>query len=134
MNLGERKIINIFKSFIERVFVPQLPKMDPTCQQEWTKFSNMLTTEPLNIGEIQLFVDTLPSTSSAFNRPNYSLNDNKPAFFNKPKREFQEETPGSFNPSKTFGGEKARMMFPLKDIDEPMADRQNYNFSKDFSK
>lgn len=25
-------------------------------------------------------------------------------------------------------------MFPLKDFDEPPADRQNYNFSKDFSK
>ena len=37
---------------------------------------------------------------------------------------------GGFNPSKTFGGERARAMFPLKDYDEA----QNYNFGKDFSK
>lgn len=40
---AERKIIHIFKTFIERVFVPQLGKMDPVCQQEWGKFSNMIS-------------------------------------------------------------------------------------------
>lgn len=43
MNITERRIVNIFKSFIERVFVPQLSKMDFACQQEWTKFSNMIS-------------------------------------------------------------------------------------------
>lgn len=68
------------------------------------------------------------------NRPNFVPNDNKPTFFTKTKRDTVEDTAGGFNPSKTFGGERARMMFPLKDFDEPIADRQNYNFSKDFSK
>jgi hypothetical protein len=40
---SERKIINIFKSFIEKIFVTQLPKMDNSCQQEWTKFSALIT-------------------------------------------------------------------------------------------
>lgn len=44
MNLSERRIINIFKSFIEKVFVPQLAKLDLSCQQEWNKFSNMIST------------------------------------------------------------------------------------------
>lgn len=134
MNLNERKIVNMFKSFIERVFVPQLPKMDLSCQQEWNKFSNMISAEQATLGEIQLYVDTLPGTSSTLNRPNFNPTDNKPNFFTKTKKEPVEESSGSFNPSKTFGGERARMMFPLKDFDEPSADRQNYNFSKDFSK
>ncbi len=50
MNLTERKIIGIFKTFIEKVFVPQLSKMDPSSQQEWNKFSSMISPDQFNIG------------------------------------------------------------------------------------
>lgn len=117
MNLNERKIVSMFKAFIERVFVPQLPKMDLSCQQEWNKFSNIISSDQLTLAEIQLYVDTLPGTSPSTNRPNFIPNDNKPTFFTKTKKEVTEDTTTGFNPSKTFGGERARMMFPLKDFD-----------------
>lgn len=50
MNLTERKIIGIFKTFIEKVFVPQLSKLDSSSQQEWNKFSNMILPDQFNIG------------------------------------------------------------------------------------
>lgn len=43
MNLADRKLVGLFRAFVERVFVPQLSKMDPQCQQEWTKFSAMIS-------------------------------------------------------------------------------------------
>ena len=46
---------------MDKVFAPQLNKMDLHCQQEWSKFSNMLTSEQINLGELQLYVETLPS-------------------------------------------------------------------------
>lgn len=50
MNIGERRIISIFKAFIEKVFVPQLSKMDGNCQQEWNKFSSLITADQFNLG------------------------------------------------------------------------------------
>lgn len=49
MNIPDRKIINIFKSFIERVFVPHLPKMDLFSQQEWNKFNSIISADLINI-------------------------------------------------------------------------------------
>lgn len=86
MNLTERKIIGIFKTFIEKVFVPQLSKMDPSSQQEWNKFSSMISPDQFNIGEVQLYVDTLPGVGSSFNRPNLDLNENRQNFFLKNKK------------------------------------------------
>jgi len=34
--------------------------MDLSCQQEWNKFSNMISIEQINVGELQLYVETLP--------------------------------------------------------------------------
>ena len=34
MNLNERKIVSMFKAFIERVFVPQLPHVIFACTEE----------------------------------------------------------------------------------------------------
>lgn len=62
--MAERKLVNIFKSFVERVFLPQLHKLDFRCQQEWSRFSNMLSAEQLNIAELQQYVDTLPGLNS----------------------------------------------------------------------
>lgn len=56
--------------------------------------------------------------------------------FIKSRREsMSDQVTGAFNPSKTFGGEKARMMFPLKDFDDSQQQtKPQYSFSKDFSK
>ena len=114
MSLGEKKLITIFKTFIEKVFVPQLPKLEPTCQKEWAKFSSMLGAEQINFGELQLYVDTLPGRGlpDSGDKPR-----NKSPFFMKNRKESPATMDqGGFNPSKTFGGERARMTFPLKDL------------------
>lgn len=83
--MSERKLITIFKSFVERVFVPQLHKMDLRCQQEWNKFSNMLSNEQVNLAELQLYVDTLPG----LNQPpknSFDKNDSKAPLFVKARK------------------------------------------------
>lgn len=118
MNLTERKIIGIFKSFIEKVFVPQLSKMDLSSQQEWNKFSTMISPDQFNIGQVQIYVDGLTGFGSNFNRPNTDINENRQNFFLKSKKQpSMQFNTNTFNPSKTFGGEKARAMFPLKDYE-----------------
>jgi hypothetical protein len=58
-----------------------------------------------------MFVDSLGPMPQS---PTFDRKDNI-ARFSK-KREDEELSPniGSFNPSKTFGGDRARVMFPLK--------------------
>lgn len=113
MNTNEKKLVMIFKSFIEKVFVPQLPKMDSFAQKEWGKMSSMLSGDQFNMGELQLYVDTLPGVSppqQGGDKPR-----NKSPFYMKNRKEsgLPNNDQGGFNPSKTFGGERARMMFPL---------------------
>lgn len=83
MNLTQRKIISIFKSFIEKVFVPQISKMDLSCQQEWNKFSNMISLDQFNLGQVQNYVDSIGSN---LNRPNIDINENRQNFFLKNKK------------------------------------------------
>ena len=109
MSLSERKVIAIFKTFIEKVFVPQLPKMELPCQKEWAKFSSMLSADQFNYGEMQLYVDTLPTTNA--DKPR-----NESPFFIKSKKEISVPSEQAGFASKTFGGERARLMFPLKDL------------------
>lgn len=127
MNPTDRKIIHIFKSFIERVFVPQLPKMEFTCLQEWNKFSSMISTEMPNLNEIQLYVDTLPTINA---KHSFERIETKSPVFSKIRRDSTSEHNNggaSFNPSRTFGGERARMMFPLKDFDDGAVERNSYH-------
>jgi hypothetical protein len=42
-------------------------------------------------------------------------------------------TIGGFNPSKTFGGDRARIMFPLKNEFDDTSEKKDFNFTKDFS-
>ncbi len=135
--MSERRIINIFKTFIERVFVPQLPKMDLSCQQEWNKFSSMISTQPFNFSQIQLYVETIPSTNNLGfnnNRQTFEKQETKSPLFSKIKKEISIEqssgSSGGFNPSKTFGPERARMIFK----EDQTSPEQTYNLSKDFSK
>ena len=75
----------------------------------------MLTPEQINLGELQLYVETLPSISqnngSSFERRN------KSPMFNKSRKESANDSSSNsigFNPSKTFGGVRSKgPMFPL---------------------
>ena len=75
MSMADKKIISIFRNFIEKVFVPQLSKMDVTCQLEWNKFSNLISAEQVAINEVQFYVDSLPS-------PGYNNNATGPSGYN----------------------------------------------------
>lgn len=44
---AERKLIQIFKSFVEKSLVPQIRKIDGQLF-EWNKFSTMLSSEAIN--------------------------------------------------------------------------------------
>lgn len=113
---GERRLVQIFRSFVERVFLPQLKATDRQVV-EWGKFNSLLAPEPLNYEELQAYVDSFqtgPSFSPFEKREQLPLFKKKTAELDAPASEG-----GSFNPSKTFGGERARMMFPLKnDMDD----------------
>jgi len=70
----------------------------------------MISVETINYNELQMFVDSLGPIPTS---PTFDRKDNL-ARFNK-KREDEDSSPVmSFNPSKTFGGDRARVMFPLK--------------------
>ena len=57
---NEKKLISLFKNFVERALLPQLKKVDGS-QSEWSKFSSMISTESINYNELQLYVDSLSS-------------------------------------------------------------------------
>lgn len=65
MSLVDKKVIGIFRTFIEKVFVPQLPKMDMNCRLEWNKFASLLASEQVILNEVQLYVDSLSLTGSS---------------------------------------------------------------------
>jgi hypothetical protein len=52
------------------------------------------------------------------------------------RKESSQEQTTSFNPNKTFGGEKARLMFPLRDFDDQFLDKTggSLGMTKDLGK
>ena len=60
---AEKRLIQLFKIFVEKVFVPQIKKFEGTLV-EWSKFSSMLMTDNFNYSDLQLFVDSLPGIPS----------------------------------------------------------------------
>ena len=85
--------------------MPHLPKIDPSCQKEWSKFSTMLSSDKLNFGEMQLYVDTLPGTPGVSVQPTQDKFRNKSPFFVKARKESPASNDSNgLNPSKTFGG------------------------------
>lgn len=71
---AEKRLIHIFKIFVEKAFVPQIKKFEGNLG-EWNKFSSMLLTDNLNYAELQVFVDSLQGIPNGdkqqpFNRRN----------------------------------------------------------------
>jgi hypothetical protein len=138
MNLTERKLLSLVKTFIEKVFVPQLPKLDFACQQEWNKFNQVISSDQVSISDLQTYIDglspphliSLPPFRQAYDR-----SENKSPIFPRSRKESSQDQNTGFNPSKTFGGEKARLMFPLRDLDDQFADKAPGNtFGRDSGK
>lgn len=117
----DKKLIAVFRSFVEKVFLPVVKKTEPVFL-EWSKFNQLLSIETNSYDEVAQYVDSLGGSSTN-------------SFSSLDKREvplFKKRTPepdtsngdGSFNPSKTFGGERARMMFMKGEMDDYSEPRQ----------
>jgi hypothetical protein len=68
----EKKLVYIFKSFIEKALIPQVRRNDGTLS-EWNKFCTILAHETLNYNQLQLYVDTLPMANMI---PNFDRKEN----------------------------------------------------------
>ena len=109
MQTAEKKLINIFKIFIDKALVPQIKKFEGSLAQ-WSKFSSLLLADTLNYVELQYFVDTLPVWGSTNNDKLQVL----------PKKLDSDNAEVAFNPSKTFGGERNKIIYNITD-DKPDA-------------
>lgn len=59
---NEKRIIAIFKQFIQKIFIPQIRKVEGNLQ-DWYQFSSIISLEYPNWPEIQNFVERLPDQS-----------------------------------------------------------------------
>lgn len=95
----------------------------------------MISVDQINLGELQLYVETLPSIGQT-NGPSFERR-NKSPMFNKSRKETQSDQSTNsigFNPSKTFGGVRSKgPMFPLPAEFEE-TEKKEYNFNKDYSR
>lgn len=60
---SDRRLIQIFKTFVERVFLPQFKPTDRPFL-EWNKFSTFFSADPISIDEMQTYIDGFNSTRS----------------------------------------------------------------------
>jgi hypothetical protein len=75
----------------------------------------MITNEQINLQEIQNYIENLTGTINV-NRQSFDRRESKSPLFAKMRKDKDvvQEPVMPFNPSKTFGGEKTRIMFPIK--------------------
>ena len=90
------------------MFLPTLKRTDPQ-YLEWNKFSRMISNEYVNCDEVANYVDGIHSSNST--NSFQSSFEKKDLPFMRKKEEQGNQGEMAFNPSKTFGGERARMMF-----------------------
>ena len=119
---NERKLISIFKQFVDKALVPVVRGND-SAMSEWQYFSSILNADTLDLSKLQIYVDVLSSSKSYTDDFSVKKGDDRNKApnvgFYKKKEETYENAPEppiySFNPSRTFGGERSRpAMFPLK--------------------
>jgi hypothetical protein len=126
--MTDKKLVAAFRGFVEKVFLPALKKTDPALT-EWAKFNQLLSQDGNAYEEAAQYVDGLGGTSST---PSFALDKREVPLFKKRTQEAESVNSdgGSFNPSKTFGGERARMMFMKGEMDDYSEPRQGgFGFS-----
>lgn len=65
----EKKLIQIFKTFVDKALIPQIKKLEGSLN-EWNRFSTLLFSDNINYIDLQSYVDSLPIWDS---RPNDKL-------------------------------------------------------------
>ena len=110
------------------MFLPTVKRTDPQAL-EWHKFSRLLSAETISLDDISQHVDSINASTSSM--PNFASLEKKDLPFVRKKL---GEDPGlsnnessSFNPSKTFGGERARMMFMKGETEETSERKETFN-------
>ena len=63
----EKKLIQLFRVFVEKALIPQIKKFDGSVV-EWSKFSNLISCESVNYNELQIYVDSLPSSIASYDK------------------------------------------------------------------
>ena len=107
---GQKKLVHIFKTFVEKSIVPQLRKLEGSLT-DWNKFCTLLLSDSINYIDLQMFVDSLPIWGASNAQNLLSLN----------RKTSGENNDGNvFNPSRTFGGEKNK--FNIMNIGEEKSD------------
>jgi hypothetical protein len=59
----DKKVIAVFRSFVEKVFLPNIKKTDPAFL-EWNKFNQLLAIETNSYDEVAQYVDSLGGNNS----------------------------------------------------------------------
>lgn len=54
----EKRLIATFRTFVEKVFLPQCSKNEAV-MTDWSKYIGLLSSENLNINDIQFYVDSI---------------------------------------------------------------------------
>jgi hypothetical protein len=87
----------------------------------------MISSDSINIIEIQQYIEKLPNQLLGIGKYEYekTVENKLLVSSHRLKKDGTLDLNGNtgnsanFNPNKTFGGEKARIMFPMKDFEEP---------------
>ena len=132
-------MIAIFRSFIEKILIPQIRKNDGHLQ-DWNRFNSLINTDTLNIPELQNYVETLPHHAPLQERKEHSLTARK-----KEDAKHYEEPSEPFSASKTVGGERAKLLVGVKSVHpegsstkfevkaEPFQEAAHHRDGKDYS-
>jgi hypothetical protein len=67
---NERRLINYFKQFIDKSIVPTI-KNYVMVMSEWETFSNLISSDIVDHGKIQSFLDNKSSTVKMFPSPGF---------------------------------------------------------------
>lgn len=104
-SMNDKKLANAFKSFVEKVFLPNLKRSDPQWL-EWNKFNKVISSETINYEELSNYIDNLNSSSGTTNNFQASFEKKDLPFMRKKVAEDtgSNHNEMAFNPSKTFGG------------------------------
>ncbi len=108
--MADKRIISVFRTFVEKVFLPNLKKTDPAIA-EWNKFAQLLNNDN-SFDEVAQYVDSIGIQSAP--QPFAPLEKREIPLFKKrtdTDAMSGNNEVGGFNPSKTFGGKVNRMMF-----------------------
>lgn len=127
--MAEKRLISVFRTFVEKIFLPSLKKTDPAVS-EWNKFAQLLSNESNSVDEMAQYVDSI---GIQLPQPTFAPLEKRdiPLFKKRNDTDSMSNNNevGGFNPSKTFGGKVNRMAFmgEIDDSSEPKPGMFGFN-------